>query len=461
MASSPIGVSIISQFFPRSSRPTLQASALNSSNVTTSPNIPRTRLGPAKIYLRQELANMYWKGIERELAYVLLTLKRWQQQDCLNVVLNDEEDDFIHGYDTFLDQVSHSSRGFTQIYNDTLDPRPSGLPTYEEALLNRSWGFMADQQSIAVRQEIRSTLDERARLPLLKRRARMLLQAGGWLDIDKVIEYRDPEKLLSFWKRPAVPQLSLRWSAHQNLAEFVPQYCSTCKKVIRGSSFCYVGDVKKDAICESCYRKTAYGSPNLVKVYKRCALRTEIATEMSHAICRCISVPRIDSHGRSRAPFPVDSIDQHLNATRPDSSLRCALFELNDLVAEAKYESTLTELDRHVTLKLIKRTEEENRVRVEQETKKAAEKAKKKGMGPVDKTHASLVNTNTTVAELGKSTGITEQNYEEIPSYLRPIAGTYPLGNVHMALRIGPLVIENGVSEYANQFPPFIILIRP
>jgi hypothetical protein len=106
-------------------------------------------------------------------------------------------------------------------------------------------------------------------------------------------------------------------------------------------------------------------------------------------------------------------------------------------------------------LKLIKRTEEENRVRVEQETKKAAEKAKKKGMGPVDKTYASLVNTNTTVAELGKSTGITEQNYEEIPSYLRPIAGTYPLGNVHMALRIGPLVIENGVSKYANQFPPF------
>ncbi|KAB2568772.1 hypothetical protein DBV05_g12549, partial [Lasiodiplodia theobromae] len=40
-----------------------------------------------------------------------------------------------------------------------------------------------------------------------------------------------------------------------------------------------------------------------------------------------------------------------------------------------------------------------------------------------------------------------ERGEEEIPFYLRHYTKKYPFGNVHMALRIGPLTIENGVAN--------------
>jgi hypothetical protein len=35
----------------------------------------------------------------------------------------------------------------------------------------------------------------------------------------------------------------------------------------------------------------------------------------------------------------------------------------------------------------------------------------------------------------------------DIPLYFRKFTEKYPFGNVHMALRVGPLIIENGVSQ--------------
>jgi hypothetical protein len=42
-----------------------------------------------------------------------------------------------------------------------------------------------------------------------------VLTVLGFLDIDKLIEYRPPEENLSFWKRPVAPQ-----------REKAPIYCS-------------------------------------------------------------------------------------------------------------------------------------------------------------------------------------------------------------------------------------------
>lgn len=36
---------------------------------------------------------------------------------------------------------------------------------------------------------------------------------------------------------------------------------------------------------------------------------------------------------------------------------------------------------------------------------------------------------------------------EDIPFFLRQYTEKYPFGNVHMALRVGPIVIENGVTQ--------------
>jgi len=391
---------------------------------------------------------MYWKGVERELAYILLTLRRWQEPDCRAVFLDDENDDFIHGYDTFLDQVGHSSRKFTHRYNQTLKGDPGKPPDYEQALEDRSWSETADQQSSVVKKEIRKSLENRIKAPLLKRRARMLLQAGGFLDIDKVIEYRDPEELLSFWKRPVVPQLSLHWSEAQKYPVFIPLQCSACKRIIRGCSFSKIeNNVRTAAVCEGCYRKLAYGHPGIVKDYKHSVLTRDITPEMSRAICRCTEVNSIDYHGHSKELFPVDLLENHLNASGTPGSFRCGLFELGEHVAEAKYGAILSRLEKQISLNVLKRKEDEYRDKVEQQMRKAAEKAKRKGKRPAEKIEQSRVNTENTVAEFGRSSGMTDESYEDIPFYLRPITNTYSYGNVHMALRLGPLLIENGVEK--------------
>ena len=74
-------------------------------------------------------------------------------------------------------------------------------------LQNIARQFRANQQSKALKKEIKEALEARIRdHNVLKRRARMLLLSAGWLDLDKFIEHRPPLDELSFWKRPTTPQ---------------------------------------------------------------------------------------------------------------------------------------------------------------------------------------------------------------------------------------------------------------
>jgi soluble cytochrome b562 len=62
------------------------------------------------------MQTMYWNGVKRELAHILLTLRKWQQPKYASTILSDETDDFIHGFDTFIDQVSETAREFADRY---------------------------------------------------------------------------------------------------------------------------------------------------------------------------------------------------------------------------------------------------------------------------------------------------------------------------------------------------------
>jgi hypothetical protein len=74
-------------------------------------------------------------------------------------------------------------------------------------LQNIARQFRANQQSKALKEEVKKALEARTQdSDILKRRARMLLQSAGWLDLDKFIEHRPPLDDLSFWKRPTTPQ---------------------------------------------------------------------------------------------------------------------------------------------------------------------------------------------------------------------------------------------------------------
>jgi hypothetical protein len=96
--------------------PAQSSPASSSAEGRNEPDIPWKVVGSANEHLLREIRKIYWDGVKRELAHILLTLREWQQPKYSKVILEDEEDDFIHGYDTFLDQVSYHSRLFAQQY---------------------------------------------------------------------------------------------------------------------------------------------------------------------------------------------------------------------------------------------------------------------------------------------------------------------------------------------------------
>lgn len=435
--------SLLSLFAPRGSVPKISSR----SNITEAPNFGREEIGPAHGHLRDELLHMYWAGVRRELAHIVLTLRRWQSsKDVADTVLPDEEDNLIHGFDTFLDQVSHSSRRFAHRYNETVDPEKpaTGLPSYTEALSDRGWDMLAEMNSTVVKEMVRLDLEESVRLDVLRRRAKMLLQSAQFLDMDKVIEYREPEKLVSFWKRPAAPQLTIESYDKTNMPILSPEHCSSCQSILRGSMFRHV-QIQGAFLCETCYRRMHYGDPSYEKINKHCCLGTKIKGEDSHKICLCPSVTRFDESGK-KPLFPVDETSErhtHLNPQGTPGKLRCGLYELTDRVAESKFASTRLNVDKRITLRQIQREDAAE----EQERLNKAAKAKVGTSRPTKLHGSSLVDPATMTAEFGLSYGVTDESYQSIPFYLRPITDNYPYGNVHMALRIGPLVIENGVEK--------------
>jgi hypothetical protein len=68
--------------------------------------------GPAKETLLPQLQRIYWAGVKQHMIQILLTLAKWQQPVYSSTILNDETDSFIHGFDTFMDQVNESARDF-------------------------------------------------------------------------------------------------------------------------------------------------------------------------------------------------------------------------------------------------------------------------------------------------------------------------------------------------------------
>lgn len=429
------------------------------SNVTDAPAFHREHIGSAGEHLQDELVRMYWIGVRRELTHIVLTLRRWQGEghaDYSKTVLPDEEDHLIHGYDTFLDQVSHSSRNFAARNNEALPNEEEGRmkrkakpkngnspPSYAEALQDRAWDLLAEANSSTVKEAVRLDLEDQPRLGIQRRRARMLLQAGQFLDMDKVIEYREPEKLVSFWKRPAVPQLKVVSFDDTHMPILGTDRCSDCQNVLRGSLHKRISEYEK-FVCEGCYRKKHYADPAYTKLHKHCCLQAQIKPTDSTKICLCTSVPKIDATGATRALFPVKedpNTDAHINPAGEAGKLRCGLYELPDMVAEAKFSATRLSVDKSTTLGDIRRADLAAQAR--QDALDGNQRPRRLQSG-------SLVDSKLMVSEFGQSYGDTDKSYQDIPFYLRPITDKYPYGNVHMAIRVGPLVIENGVAKYAQ-----------
>ena len=102
--------------------PVLAVSSLPSSHITSGPDISWTKVGSGKDHLLSELESLYWDGVRTELENIVRTLKVWQQPEYAQVTIQDEDDDHVHGFDTFLDQVSHEARAHAIRYGQYLVP---------------------------------------------------------------------------------------------------------------------------------------------------------------------------------------------------------------------------------------------------------------------------------------------------------------------------------------------------
>jgi hypothetical protein len=231
---------------------------------------------------------------------------------------------------------------------------------------------------------------------------------------------------------------------------FGPETCTDCTATIRGCTF-----RKEDMIlCEDCYRKQYYGKTEFVKSYKHSITSTDTISDASGSICRCTGIYPTESDGSAKILFPVDETDNH-RGTGP-AAFRCALFDIPELVAEAKYREILSKPEKHASLTELKNT-----------TTRARQRRKEllnfKDMVKITKeaeAAENLVDAKGTFAEFGQSSFREEE--DDVPLFLRPIVDKYPFGNVHMALRIGPLLIENGVKNtkggalITSRDPPFL-----
>jgi hypothetical protein len=77
--------------------------------------LPWTPIKSTKENLLDQMLRMYWNGVLRELQYMILSLSDWQHNK-LSAAILEEDDGTVCGYDTFLDQVSESSRAFAISY---------------------------------------------------------------------------------------------------------------------------------------------------------------------------------------------------------------------------------------------------------------------------------------------------------------------------------------------------------
>lgn len=175
----------------------------------------------------------------------------------------------------------------------------------------------------------------------------------------------------------------------------------------------------KRVVCEDCYWAHLYGHKDYTKMFKRCVLPEVITPEISRALCHCRDVPHHDGSGKPLALFPMIDQDKakHIDVGG-SGTIQCGLLKLGELVTRAKYNA----------LEISGNMNE-----AENETKSLGKREKERKR----ESREPVLRSTTTDA-------LTDP---DIPPFLRKSAGKYPFGDVHMALRVGPLVIENGVSQ--------------
>ncbi|KAF3481516.1 uncharacterized protein GIQ15_04275 [Arthroderma uncinatum] len=294
-------------------------------SITPAPDIPWSLVGSANEGLQDQLEHLYWEGIKGELENIIRTLKAWEQPGLTSVTIEDEQDDHIHGFDTFISQVSQESRAFAIRYGKKREE-------WEDARKNKLLPPKASYKDTLINQYL-----------------------------DQMAEYNITE--LKFGVRQAIEVSS---------ANSATGFTFTEMSVIKG--------------------------------------------------------------------------ENHLS-TGGFGSIQCGILKLGEHVALAKYKGLQTIVglkankNRPATISGVKATPNEDNTK----PKKIPGWRPGKLMTVADKSlHDSATRSP---SESSTSVATEAQADGDIPLFFRKFTEKYPFGNVHMALRVGPLVIENGVSH--------------
>lgn len=103
-------------------------------------------------------------------------------------------------------------------------------------LTNRAYEVMADVESEERREEVRKLAEYPEKGNCWRRRARLLLQAAPRLDIDKVVEHREPLNPDDARLAPTQIRVKLRGGSTAEL-KATEGYCALCRQPLRGSAF--------------------------------------------------------------------------------------------------------------------------------------------------------------------------------------------------------------------------------
>ncbi|KAJ6443354.1 L-2,4-diaminobutyrate decarboxylase [Purpureocillium lavendulum] len=387
------------------------------SSITPSPSLPWAPLGSSRDHLFDELEALYWDGVAAELDNIVRTLRAWHHEDpdLVDVIVEDEDDDHISGFDTFVDQVSEEAREATVRERFQSQRDAHHWPgTYEAALTDVIRERKAELVSAQLKAGVRKALN-------VKQTAAKGVDAPP---SDRIIEHRPLADRFGHAKRPAIPQLAPAKFDQNWVPKFDPLCCSRpdCKTIICGSMYKLQDKGNESStICEDCYWRLHHGRPtssSYVKAYKHCVLRESVSAETSRKICLCKDVKHLDSSGKPTKLFPVDRTAGHVDV----GGGQCGLLRLGEAVATAKYNG-LEDLAGRTGAKVIKHEEKQRR------------RSFKTGLDAAK------------YEQLDKYGNCDPTADNDVPPFVRQFAEKNPFGHVHMSLRVGPLIVENGVAH--------------
>lgn len=219
------------------------------------------------------------------------------------------------------------------------------------------------------------------------------------------------------------------------MPSFKPQRCqrSACDSVITSSM--YVG-ISGDVICEPCYRKHHNRMPGFNKHYKHCALN-DMDSMAFEVACKCPDVMKYDKNSERIVLFPCDPAAGHLP--------QCSLFKLGSLEANAKYEALKDVACEEVTKKglsgaMARLTSKDDKLKPGTSEKRKSSPGKKR----LSSVFGGLAGGSAVQGDQGVITNPAEDT--NVPQFFRQSPDAEAFSHVHMSLRVGPLVFENGIG---------------